>query len=182
MYGGDFQEYVSNQEANGLAGFPVTDQLSMNGGTVQYFREGCGGTTHCAGIYFSASTVSRLVFGGDFKDYQGLGEANGPLAFPITDQLNISGGTIQYFTANHGCGSPGPYGSDGAIYWTGSAGFQVYGCIYGTYMTYSGPGGALGYPISSEYTNPAGYRENRFENGTITWVNGQGQVCLGSTC
>lgn len=255
VHGGDFGEYRNQREGNGPLGFPLTRETPMNGGTVQYFNGLCGGGTHCAAIYYSGGTLSHAVYGIDFGDYQGLSEANGPLAFPMSDEISISGGTValftanhacgspgpsggdgaiyyspgtgshavygciyafyentsgdtggplgfplsdeqgvtdlyghagrvNYFTANHACGSPGPYGSDGAIYWTGSAAFQSYGCIYGTYITYGGggPGGPLGFPTSSEYTNALGQREQTFEHGTITWANGQGQICLGVTC
>jgi uncharacterized protein with LGFP repeats len=123
------------------------------------------------------------VYGCIYAFYQltskGIG---GVLGYPLSDESGITdsygnGRRVNYFTGNYGCGAPGPDGSDGAIYWTGT-GYQVYGCIYGTYMAQGGPGGILGFPVSSEYTNTLCYRETDFVGGNIVWQNGSGVVTI----
>ncbi len=157
VWGGNYALYNNDLGGPaGIMGFPITQEQSMNGGTVQYFTEKCGGNTRCAAIYTSPATASHQVWGGNYADYVRLGEANGPLAFPLTPENNVSGGTAQYFTANHGCGTPGPYGSDGAIYENPNIGsYAVYGCIYAFYQQWGqhssdGLSSMFGFPMSDE--------------------------------
>lgn len=180
--GSEYQEYVQVNQATGPAGFPVTDDAPTgNGGSYTYFNGTCGGLSICAGIYWSSSTGSHLIHGADFGDYiNNLGETNGPLAYPLTDEVpipgvSIAGSTVQYFTANDGCGSFGSYGGDGAIYFSpGTGSNEVHGCINAFYLTYgpnngpAGPTGILGLPVSNE----EGITDSLGTNGRVSYFAG----------
>ena len=175
--GAEYNEYAAVGEANSSLGFPVTDDTSMNGGSVTYFNGTCGGANRCAGIYWSGGSGAHYVRNAEYNEYVAMREANGPLAFPVSDDTSIAGGTATYFSANAACGTPGPSNSDGAIYWSSFDGaHEVHGCIYAAYVGTGGPNGVLGFPTSDQYTNARGNFESDFDNGYIEWVNGQAIV------
>jgi uncharacterized protein with LGFP repeats len=131
----------------------------------------------------SYGSTTFADWGNDLKKYADMGGPGGKLGWTLSDPQGIAGGAASYFTGGN-CGNPGPYGSNSAVYDSSSGAHEVQGCIYAFYITYGGggPGGSLGFPTSDEYINAAGYHESTFQNGTVTWINGQAQVCLGATC
>lgn len=187
--------------------YPVSDEVKLynSGGTLvgwtSYFAGvHCGGSYN--GPYNSGSAIyvpsynnstggGHQVQGCIYAAYQRLGGPNSVLGFPVSDETKLynSSGTLvgwaSYF-AGAQCGTSNPYGSGSAIYVpasnnSSSGGFEVQGCIYTTYQNWGGPTGALGFPISDEYTiDSAGDRESDFQGGYITWIKATGLVTVHS--
>jgi uncharacterized protein with LGFP repeats len=197
--GSEFAEYMAVGQGTGVLGFPLGDDTAVSGGSATYFQgAACGSNgplSSNGAIYWSGSTGSHEVHGCIYNKYitfttiNGYAATDGTLGFPVSDEVGITsidgtGGRVSYFKGGN-CGNAGPYGSNSAIYYSGVTGaHEVQGCIYNFYAVYGGggPGGPLGFPITDEYTNGQGFRESVFQHGTLTWENGQVQVCLGVTC
>ena len=192
------KEYLAVNGPGGNLGFPVTDIQSIAGGNVNYFRgngnlvcqyhgpnDGQGGLHSSGAIYWSAATGAHEVHSCLFDEYRAVNGPNGSLGFPVTDIIPIAGGDVNYFRGNGNLvcqyygtndGQGGP-ASSGAIYWSSATGaHEVHSCIDQKYESLGGPNGTLGFPISDQFTNSAGYLESDFMGGSITWVNGTAVV------
>jgi uncharacterized protein with LGFP repeats len=158
---------------SGVLGFPVTDEIAVNGGWASYFQgtfcgpqPGPGGSG--SGIFASGATGVHNVMGCIFTKYmRDHGGPAGNLGFPTSDEKVIPGGWVSYFGGN-ACGSwRGPFNSGSAIYAHGSHVHNVQGCIYKKYIEIGGPSSSgLGFPTSDELAGPNGWISH-FQNGYI---------------
>ena len=101
------------------------------------------------------------VYGDIGIKWQALGGPNGPLGDALSDEADAArGGRFNNFRA-------------GFIYWTPARGAHaVYGLIGEKWNSMGRERGTCGYPITDEYDD-AGGRRNDFEHGRIIWKPGQ---------
>ncbi|MEV6971332.1 hypothetical protein AB0M47_40170 [Hamadaea sp. NPDC051192] len=164
-------------------GLPLSDEQTVNGGWVSYVQGNTCGGSHPYGsggaVYHAASGVGGRVNGCIFDKYVSLGESNGGLGFPVSDEIQIDGAHWVSYFAGQGprCTDTAPYQSGSAIYSAGDAGtHEVHGCIYARYVYLGGPtGSGLGYPTSDERL-VNGAPQSDFQCGNIRWVNGAAQI------
>lgn len=92
--------------------------------------------------------------------------AQGALGAPMAAQeTNEDGGVYQQF--------------DGGVIISSEAGtYVVWGKIRDLWNELGGSQGDLGYPTSDETTNEAGQKQTTFQNGTVTWTEGDEQAVL----
>jgi hypothetical protein len=152
--------------ATGTLGFPVTDEITVNGGWASYFQgtfcgpqPGPGGSG--SGIFASGPTGVHNVMGCIFTKYmRDHGGPAGHLGFPTSDEVVIPGGWVSYFKGNACPGVPPQiHNSGSAIFATGVGNVHnVQGCIYTKYMRdHGGPGGVLGFPVTDEIAVNGGW-------------------------
>lgn len=105
-----------------------------------------------------------VVQGVILEKYNELGGQTSPLGIPTTNEESApNGGRYSTFEG-------------GTIYWTSETGaHNVWGGILTAWENEGGAGGGLGYPTGDEQTVPGGWQQE-FQNGTITYTDGQPQV------
>lgn len=109
-----------------------------------------------------ADGQTHWVKGEIAKKYGALDTANSALGLPTSDERLISGGAYQEF-------------ENGNIYWSPVTGARMikYGAIFDHWGTKGWEQGEFGWPTADQTTIPAGGETVRFENGTISEVNGR---------
>jgi len=109
--------------------------------------------------YTALADCARDAVGGDIATkYDALGGCTSVLGPPITDERGTPDG-VGRFTAFE----------KGSIYWTPSLGaHEVHGRILQAWAGQGWETGGLGYPISDEYADGDG-RRNDFQHGFIHW-------------
>jgi uncharacterized protein with LGFP repeats len=153
------QEWAATGWENGPLGFPTSGELPtrQRGAAYSTFQSGS--------IYWSAGTGAHAVRGAIRDRWAANGWENGQLGFPVTGELPTADGQGAY---NHF--------QRGSIYWSAGSGAQVVvGAIRNTWAEMGWENGALGYPVSGEYSFGGGVRQN-FQNGNLTWTAAGGTV------
>jgi uncharacterized protein with LGFP repeats len=117
---------------NGRLHYPTSDTICglANGGCYQLFQGGS--------LYSSASTPVRFVMGGIREKWDTWGLENGPLGYPLSDELGglVRGGSYQVF-------------QHGSIYWSPATGaHMVTGALRDRWGALGWENGGLGYPTS----------------------------------
>ena len=149
VHGGVADRYRLAGGIQGYLGFPVSSEIPIAGGVVQYFERGT--------IYWTPSHGGYTVHGGVADRYQAAGDVQGYLGFPISSEIGVPGGVVQHFQR-------------GNIYWTPTTGaFSVHGGVLTPYLGSGGPSGPLGMPISSEIPTGGGVVQY-FQRGWIGWT------------
>jgi uncharacterized protein with LGFP repeats len=144
----------------GPLGYPATDeQISQDGiGRYNHFSKG-------ASVYWTPTTGAHEVHGAIWWRYAASGFENGPLGYPVTDELATPGGDGGRY--NH-------FSKAGSIYFSPSTGaWEIYGAIRARWAQLGWERSFLGYPTSGEFAIPGG-RRNNFQRGGITflWATG----------
>lgn len=104
------------------------------------------------------------------EKYLALGGCDGFLGVPLGDEQKTPDGIGRYSVF-----------TNGSIYWHPSAGaFEVHGAIRGAWANEHWEAGPLGYPTSDEH-DILGGRQNDFQYGNITWVDGKTEVHVSFT-
>lgn len=137
----------------GFLGYPTTDEVPLsNGGVYQLYQNGA--------IYWSPMTGAHPSGGAIRTEYAARGYENGVLGYPATDEgAARGGGAYQHYQG-------------GSIYWSPAAGTHtIAGGIRAVWAGSGWENGSLGYPVSNELCDGSACIQ-RFQGGTITWVNG----------
>lgn len=137
--------------ATGVLGPPLTAEYAVPGGRAQDFRSGTIVSTGAGTWEVQAAILLR---------YRALGGPGGALGAPTTGtQRRGPGGRFGDFTG-------------GSIFWSPTAGaHELTGDLLTAYRAAGGPGGALGWPLSS--VRPVGDgRMALFQGGVLTWRPG----------
>ncbi len=114
---------------------------------------------------YTGPAGAKSVCGAIRDRYVALGEANGVLGPPVTDELSTPDGAGRY---NHFSNNGGTAGT-GSIYWTPKTGaHDVYGAIRVRWSALGWEKSYLGYPTTGETGVPGG-RRNGFQQGAILW-------------
>ncbi|MHC9595999.1 alpha/beta hydrolase-fold protein [Corynebacterium diphtheriae] len=88
------KKYREMKTAESELGFPVSDEIKINGGAFQQFEHG--------NIYWSAATGAHFIRKGDIFNTWGVKKwEQGELGFPVTDHTQISAGGEE-ITFQHG--------------------------------------------------------------------------------
>jgi uncharacterized protein with LGFP repeats len=131
---------------SGPLGFPTSDLLGVPGGSAQAFSGGS--------VYSSPASGAHAVQAAFLTPWWTSGGVSGPLGFPVTDLLDVPGGSAQAFTA-------------GSVYAkTGQPGFAVYGATRTAWWSDGGVTGVLGFPTANTTSVGSG-GVTRFEGGML---------------
>lgn len=136
----------------GLLGPSLAGEAQLVGGRYRPYRYGS--------IYWTAAAGAFEVHGAILDRWGTLRWENGPLGYPVTDELTTPDqiGRYNHFQA-------------GSIYWTPATGaWAVQGSIRGAWRDIGWEGSAVGYPLTNEQAAPDGRgRYNEFQSGSIYW-------------
>jgi uncharacterized protein with LGFP repeats len=144
--------YASMGAEGGALGAPTTGML--------YVAEGGGGTARAfvnGSIYWTIRTGAAAVLEPERAVYFQNSGAAGPLGWPISQSLPISG---------PGGAGRGQAFSKASIYSSPSGSFVVTGAMQQTYFARGGAAGYLGFPISREIPFTGGTAQS-FQLGTV---------------
>ena len=133
----------------GPLGYPTSDEISLpDGGRYQKFQGGY--------VFWTASTGAWSIYGPVRTAWGRSGSQTGPLGYPVTDQIALSGGgRYQKFQG-------------GYVFWSASTGaWTVHGPIRAVWGRTGSQNGRLGYPTSEETVTGSKHRQT-FRGGTIT--------------
>ncbi|CAJ1579662.1 hypothetical protein [[Mycobacterium] wendilense] len=114
-----------------------------------------------------ADGTEYVVSGAILEKWQTLdATAQESLGAPTGEQqTNTDGGVYQQF-------------DDGVIISSEAGSFVVWGKIRDKWNELGGSQGDLGYPTSDETTNAEGQKQTTFQNGTVTWTEGQEEAVV----
>ncbi len=142
-----------------LGGYAVVGQPYYLEHTV---AEGRGTWFGLRDIYWSTGTHAHSVYGPIRTLHRGLGNANGVLGLPSTEEQNarVSGARVQEFRKA---------GVRRAVYWSsGTGAHEVLDAIFAKYYAMNGELSKLGLPKTGQLGTPvSGGRVNVFQNGRI---------------
>ncbi|MDP5226843.1 MULTISPECIES: choice-of-anchor D domain-containing protein [Arthrobacter] len=158
--GAIYTRYAAAGGPSGFLGFPVTDELATPDGIGRYNHfNGTGGSS----IYWTRTTGAHSVQGAIRAAWSASGREQGPLGYPVTDELGTADGVGRY---NH-------FSKAGSIYWTPATGaHSVRGGIRAEWAASGWESGPLGYPTTDELGTPDGIgRYNHFSKAaSIYWT------------
>ncbi|GAA4961986.1 hypothetical protein [Kineococcus glutinatus] len=153
--GGDIGvRYEALGGAGGFLGQPLTPEVRTPNGRGAYvvFEHGS--------IYWSPATGAHEVHGAIRGAWAWAGWENGPLGFPVTDEVVTPDGDGAYNVFE-----------GGSVYWlkwAPQAAHVVRGAIRDAWGSRGWELGRIGYPTSSEFDIPGGKRQN-FQRGFVEW-------------
>jgi uncharacterized protein with LGFP repeats len=131
----------------------VSEHVVLRGGAGQEFEDGA--------VYYSQATGSHGVSGYLWDRYIAGGYESGPLGYPTSDEIALSGGSAQLFQG-------------GTLYWSPDTGAHAVGGGIGSAWAAQGwENGRLGYPTSDEIPLRGGVAQ-LFQGGTMYWSPGAG--------
>ncbi|MDO5501294.1 MAG: L,D-transpeptidase family protein, partial [Propionibacteriaceae bacterium] len=157
VYGAIVRAYGTVGWEGGALGRPTSNEGpgATGGSRVSRFENGV--------IIWSPSTGAQAVYGAILQRYRAMGSEGGALGLPTSSE----------FTG--GRGSRVVTFQRGLIIWTPSTGAHpVYGAILSTYRVFNYEHGALGVPITAEFSGARGARVQNFSGGQIIWSAGTG--------
>ncbi len=144
------QKYAQLGGPTGLLGPAVTLEMLASAGAFRIYQKGM--------IAWLPAIGAHEVHGLILKKWGALGNHDGLLGFPTTDQSITSGGKYNVFQR-------------GVILYKNntSEAFEVHGAIHRKYMSVNSENGFLGFPLSDErIALPLG-RFSKFDRGSIYW-------------
>ncbi|NLA57132.1 MAG: hypothetical protein GX859_12735 [Corynebacterium humireducens] len=149
-----FNSWAATGYERGDLGYPTGAPQNVKGGQVQQFQRGVIATTPDGRTHWVRGAIA--------EKYASLKTAESELGFPTSDEKIIRGGAFQEF-------------ENGNIYWSAATGAKYikYGAIFDHWGTKGYEGGEFGYPAADHANVPAGGEVVRFQNGTISQLNGR---------
>jgi len=152
-------KYNQLDGAQGVLGYPTSNEIPVRGGAVNHFQGG--------DIYWSPGTGAHEVQGRILDKYNAFGASSGLLGFPLTDETNTP---TKFGKYNHF--------ANGYIYWTPSTdAHEVHGAILNYWAAQGYENSRFGFPVSDEFgvQNVAGNiaRQSNFQAGFIQFVDGR---------
>ncbi|MGY2067548.1 hypothetical protein [Blastococcus sp. SYSU DS0619] len=139
---------------SGALGFPASDVGRTRTGTFQVFAQGA--------IYASSTTNPQIIRGTAYDVWARQGYETGRLGYPISDVQAVAGGQQSDFQG-------------GSIYVSPATGGRWLGAdLAADLAARGGPGGALGFPTTDEFTTATGGRAAHFQRGNLYWSAGTG--------
>lgn len=157
--------YAAMGWETGTFGYPTSDEICgmREGGCHQRFQHENG---H---IYWSWATDAHSMQGRILARYGAMGYENGPLGYPITDEVCglAGGGCYQKFQRENG-----------HLYWSWATdAWGVQGAIFNHYGAHRWENGRFGYPAGPEQCRsvPGALEcDQRFQGGPISWSSRNG--------
>lgn len=124
-----------------------------SGGAVQSFERGA--------VYWTPSLGAHMVRGSVLTYFGSLRWEQGPLGYPLTNDLTLRAGSTQAFEG-------------GTIYWSPASGAHVVlGAVQGRWLSMGGVDGLLGYPTTDERSLGRGTVQS-FTGGHVYWTPAYG--------
>nr|WP_246324089.1 hypothetical protein [Petropleomorpha daqingensis] len=149
--------------ASGGASGPLGTQTIAGETCGGLYPSGCVRTYQNGFIFWSLRTRAQVVLNPIAAEYTAMGEALGPLGYPVGPR---------YGTANGGYTQPFQYGR---VHWSPTTGAHaVYGAISQAYDPLWGESGVLGYPVGEAYNTPGSGLTQAFQFGRIHFSPGTG--------
>lgn len=147
-------EWGNTDWERGELGYPAGPPVDAKGGQIQQFQKGW--------IVQDDAGETHFVEGAIAAKYGELDTVNSTLGFPIGNEKLIRGGAFQEF-------------ENGNIYWSAASGahFIKRGAIFQHWGTKNYEQGEFGWPTADQAPISAGGEMVRFQNGTISEVNGR---------
>ncbi|MCW2680777.1 MAG: hypothetical protein JWM62_2178, partial [Frankiales bacterium] len=142
--------YIALGENGSPLGASVYGEVATAGGRAQRYQRGR--------ISYKSSTGARETVGPISARYVATGAEAGPLGFPVTSPLAVTGGSAQSF-------------ENGRISWSSATGaWETRGPIAVLYTSAGAETGRLGFPIGGDTLVGDGRgRFTRFQRGRISW-------------
>ncbi|MGY1731907.1 hypothetical protein ACI798_10310 [Geodermatophilus sp. SYSU D01045] len=150
MTGGILDAWVRQGYEQGRLGYPVTDELATadGRGAFSWFQRGAA--------YWSASSGTHWMTGGILDAWVRQGYEQGPLGYPVTDELATADGRGAF-----------SWFQNGAAYWSASSGTHwMTGPVLDAWIRQGYEQGPLGYPVSDPYAYAGGTRVD-FQGGSL---------------
>jgi uncharacterized protein (TIGR03382 family) len=145
------ERYAALGGCSSTLGNPSTNMLTTLDGAGRYNNFTYGS------IYWSFFTGAHEVRGAILSDWAGLNYENGPLGYPVSDELVTLDGLGRYNRFQHG-----------AVYWSfGTGAHAVVEPVYAAWANANFENGALGYPLSDTRAVAAG-AQSEFQHGSLT--------------
>lgn len=154
--GENLKKYAQIGYEKSILGYPITNEVKIrNEGTYQRFQKG--------NMYYTPRHGSKLVYGAIFEKWGETDYENGPLGYPITDELVTTDEKGRYNEFEFG-----------TVYWSAKTGaHEVYGLIRDAFLRAGGVD-TVGFPTTGERFVPdKSGKYNHFENGSVYWKVGQ---------
>jgi uncharacterized protein with LGFP repeats len=153
--GSVLQSFLGAGAENGPLGYPTSNELAAGaGGAWQQFQKGL--------TYWSPSSGAHWIRGGVLQAYKAARAENGPLGYPVGDELLAAGGAWQEF-------------QKGRVYWSPSTGaHSLYGPVLQAWLDRGAEKSALGYPLGEPHQVSGGTRVD-FQHGSLT-IDPSGRV------
>lgn len=154
--GDNLKKYSQIGYEKSVLGYPITSEVKIrDAGTYQRFQKG--------NMYYTPKYGSKMVYGSIFNKWGELKYEEGPLGYPITDELVAPDEKGRYNEFE-----------TGTIYWSPKTGaFEVHGLIRDAFKDAGGLE-VVGYPTTDEREVPTKTGlYNHFEKGSIYWKKGQ---------
>jgi uncharacterized protein with LGFP repeats len=154
LTGASLAEYRRTGASSGPLGFPTTSDARTEDGRGYVVRFQGGD------VWWSGATGPQVVRGAILATYRATGGSSGALGFPTTSDARTPDGRgyVVHF-------------QNGDIWWSPTTGPQlVAGEILRTWLALGGPGGTLGFPVTSDA--PTADRRGyvvRFQGGDVWW-------------
>ena len=149
VHGDIFKKFI--KFGLGELGFPLSDELDASGGgKFNHFQHGS--------IYWHPDTGAHEIHGEIRKKWASLGWEKSFLGYPVSDELDASGGgKFNHF-------------QHGSIYWHPHTGaHEIHGKIKEKWSSLGWEKSFLGYPITDELDAFGGGKFNHFQHGSIYW-------------
>jgi uncharacterized protein with LGFP repeats len=145
------QAWVRTGGGWGLLGQPVSSEarLALQNGAYRWFQRG--------GIYWTANSGAHWISGAIGTAWGKQGYERGPLLYPTTDEIALTGnrGAFQWFQG-------------GATYWSPRTGAHwLTGDVLSAWGAQRHERGPLGFPTSDRITLADGTQLNRFQGGSL---------------
>lgn len=154
--GENLKKYAQIGYEKSILGYPITNEVKIRDeGTYQRFQKG--------NMYYTPRHGSKLVYGAIFEKWGETDYENGPLGYPITDELVTTDEKGRYNEFEFG-----------TVYWSAKTGaHEVYGLIRDAFLRAGGVD-TVGFPTTGERFVPdKSGKYNHFENGSVYWKVGQ---------
>lgn len=154
--GENLKKYAQIGYEKSVLGYPITNEVKIrDAGTYQRFQRG--------NMYHTPKYGSKIVHGAIFNRWGDLKYEQGPLGYPITDELVTSDQKGRYNEFEFGI-----------LYWTsGTGAHEVHGLIRKSFDKNGGLE-TVGYPLTDERETPdKSGMYNHFQNGSIYWKKGR---------
>jgi len=150
-------KYRTSGGSNGVLKYPTSDTTARTGGVLANFVGGV--------VLWSSAYGAHISRGAILDRYRASGSTNGPLKYPMTDVVSITGGQYQRFAI-------------AVILWSKATGAHVViEPMLGKYRQLGGSGGRLGFPTSERYTVTDGLMQN-YQHGRLKWIRATNTVVV----
>jgi uncharacterized protein with LGFP repeats len=141
------EKWALQDQAPDPLGRPVSEEIAVHAGVAQLFEKGS--------IYYETGRGTHVIRGAIRDRWAALGFEQGPLGYPVVEEVPVHGGRAQLFWG-------------GSIYSSPASGAHaVWGAIRSEWAALGFEQGTLGFPVSDEITLRSGGAASVFQGGSV---------------